>query len=189
MEKSESIKNIATALLNFHKLVGVIKKDSSNPFFKSKYAALPDILNSIDKPLLDSGLVVVQLPTGENGLTTMLIHSDSGEYIQDTYTMTPTKNDPQGLGSCITYQRRYALGAFLSLNIDEDDDGNGASQPKAEAKKEADDNKPWMNEDAFKKCIHRIMDGENGVVDKAKAAFKIKKEYIGNLLEAEKQAK
>lgn len=52
----------------------------------------------------------------------------SGEFIASKYTMRPTKNDPQGVGSCITYQRRYALGAALSLNIDEDDDGNKASQ-------------------------------------------------------------
>ena len=45
--------------------------------------------------------------------------------------MRPTKNDPQGLGSVITYQRRYALGAILGLNIDDDDDGNRASRPVA----------------------------------------------------------
>ena len=60
------------------------------------------------------------------------MHS-SGEYIGETYVMTPTKNDPQGLGSAITYQRRYALGAILSLNIDEDDDGNEANKPSEKA--------------------------------------------------------
>lgn len=141
MEKSESIKNIATALVKFQTLVGKIKKDSNNPFFKSKYADLSGILDSIHQPLIDCALTVNQFPTGKHELTTIVIHGESGEYLMSTYEMTPVKNDPQGLGSCITYQRRYALGAALSLNIDEDDDGNKASG-NSEAKKEE---KAWLN--------------------------------------------
>lgn len=131
MEKSESIKNLAMALIKFHTVVGKIKKDSTNPFFKSKYADLSDIQDEISAPLIESGLVVSQLPMGKNELTTILIHSESGEYIMGTYEMTPVKNDPQSVGSCITYQKRYALGAILNLNIDADDDGNAASKPKS----------------------------------------------------------
>ena len=134
MEKSESIINIATALIEFHKLVAPVNKGSENPFFKSKYASLPDILHAIDLPLIESGLVITQFPSGNHSLTTLLIHAVSGEYFQSTYEMKPTKDDPQGLGSCITYQRRYAIGAILNLNIDIDDDGNGASKKKDEAK-------------------------------------------------------
>src|SRR5690606_19226633 len=61
-------------------------------------------------------------------LTTMLMHV-SGEWLAETYEMQPTKHDPQGAGSVITYQRRYALGAILGLNIDVDDDANKASEP------------------------------------------------------------
>lgn len=129
MEKSESIKNLAKALVKFNGLVGKVSKDSNNPFFKSKYAALPDILSAIHAPLQEAGLTLNQFPSGSHGLTTILIHADSGEYMMDTYEMKPTKDDPQGVGSCITYQRRYAVGAVLSLNIDEDDDGNAASKP------------------------------------------------------------
>lgn len=127
MERSESIKEIANALCKFQQEVGKIKKSANNPFFKSKYATLSDILDVIQEPLSNSGLSVMQLPTGENELETIVMHI-SGEFIASKYTMRPTKNDPQGIGSCITYQRRYALGAALSLNIDEDDDGNKASQ-------------------------------------------------------------
>ena len=134
MEKSDSIINIATALIEFHKLVAPVNKGSENPFFKSKYASLPDILHAIDLPLIDSGLVITQFPSGNHSLTTLLIHAVSGEYFQSTYEMKPTKDDPQGLGSCITYQRRYAIGAILNLNIDIDDDGNGASKKKDEPK-------------------------------------------------------
>lgn len=128
MEKSESIKNIAKALQVFHDAMGVIYKTEENPFFKSKYAGLGTVLTAIKEPLQKAGLVFSQFPNGENELTSILMHPESGEWIQGTYKMTPAKNDPQGQGSVITYQRRYALGAILGLNIDEDDDGNSASE-------------------------------------------------------------
>lgn len=127
LKTSESIKEISGALLSFHKEMGKIFKKESNPFFKSKYADLPAILSAIKEPLEKAELVITQHPTDENQLTTIIVHTKSGEYMQSTYKMTPAKNDPQGQGSLITYARRYALGAILSLNIDEDDDGNYAS--------------------------------------------------------------
>lgn len=171
MEKSESIKNLALALIKFHTNVGTVNKGSNNPFFKSKYAALPDILSEIHQPLLDAGLVISQHPTGANGLTTILIHADSGEYLMDTYTMTPVKNTPQDTGSCITYQRRYSVGAILSLNIDEDDDGNKASgndssgtstQPKAE-----ETQLPWLNEKdhLYPQIEQALKEGKRTVAD------------------------
>lgn len=146
MEKSQSIKSIAGAVMLFQTKIQPIKKDSSNPFFKSKYASLFAILDNIQIPLAESGLSFVQFPTGDNGLTTILMHSDSGEYIQAEYFMKPSKDDPQGHGSAITYMRRYALGAILGLNIDEDDDANEASKPAP--LKEVDANgkeKTWLN--------------------------------------------
>lgn len=133
MEKSESIKEIATALCKFQGSVEKVKKEATNPFFKSKYATLSNILDVIRIPLSEAGLSFVQLPIDENKLTTILMHT-SGEWISGTYIMRPTKNDPQGLGSTITYQRRYALGAVLGLNIDDDDDGNEGSEPSAPKK-------------------------------------------------------
>lgn len=135
MEKSESIKELANALCKFQAEVEKIKKGATNPFFKSKYATLADILDVIRQPLANNGLSFVQFPKGVHGLETMLMHT-SGEYLAESYEMRPTKDDPQGAGSVITYQRRYALGAVLGLNIDEDDDGNKASTPVKETPKE-----------------------------------------------------
>lgn len=132
MNKSESLKELATALCKFQGAVEKIKKTETNPFFKSKYASLADILDVIRQPLADNGLSFVQFPKGSYGLETILMHS-SGEWISESYEMEPTKKDPQGAGSVITYQRRYALGAILGLNIDEDDDGNKASEPRKES--------------------------------------------------------
>jgi hypothetical protein len=154
MEKSNSIQNLASALAVFHTKVAKIAKTDNNPFFKSKYAALPSILEAIQKPLEESKLVFSQLPD-EEYLTTILIHIESGEYLQSSYKMNATKQDPQSIGSAITYARRYALGAILGLNIDEDDDGNKASEPRPQTnyslpqqpttQQSAAAEKPWLN--------------------------------------------
>lgn len=168
MQKSESIKNLAQALIVFHVKVDTIKKDAKNPFFKSTYASLTNILDAINEPLIESGLAISQFPTGADGLTTILIHGESGEWISSNYEMRPVKDDPQGRGSCITYQRRYALASVLSLNIDEDDDGNKASQP--------DTDKPWLNKDSeqFTKVKEFISGG--GKIESVKLKYRLSKE-------------
>lgn len=122
-----TISSLTKGLCIFHKNVYKIPKRSKNPFFKSTYANLSDILEAIKEPLDKAGLVIMQFPV-EDGLTTMLTHAESGEFIQATYKMPIAKqNDPQATGSAITYARRYAIAAILTLDIDDDDDGNSAS--------------------------------------------------------------
>jgi hypothetical protein len=128
MKKSEQINELAKALCKFHADLKPIAKDSTNPFFKSKYASLSTILKAIKEPLAKNKLSFVQLPVDNYGLTTIIVH-ESGQWIESTYFMNPTKDTPQEAGSVITYQRRYALGAALGLDIDEDDDANAVSQP------------------------------------------------------------
>jgi hypothetical protein len=126
MNKSESIKNIACALVKFQASVSKVAKESNNPFFKSKYASLANILDTIQKPLSECGLAISQFPDA-NALTTIIVHSDSGEWMESSYVMPVAKqNDPQAMGSAMTYARRYALGSILNLNIDDDDDGEKA---------------------------------------------------------------
>ena len=67
--------------------------------------------------------------------------------MEATYEMQPVKHSPQDAGSVITYQRRYAIGAILNLNIDEDDDGNKASQGAKVSKPEL-----MLNSDNFVNC-------------------------------------
>jgi hypothetical protein len=168
MQTSPSITKISAALLGFHKVVPTISKESKNPFFKSSYADLPTILKAINPPLQSNGLILLQFPEGESGLTTRLLH-ESGEWMEATYTMKPVKATPQDAGSAITYQRRYAIGAILNLDIDNDDDGNGASG-KGDKKENntpppptppAMGDKPWLNEgsDEFKKAVGYLKGG------------------------------
>lgn len=193
MEKSESISNLAKALIQFHIKVDNIKKDATNPFFKSKYASLSNILESINFPLIESGLTFSQLPTGEFGLTTILMHAESGEFIQSYYQMKPVKDDPQGKGSVITYQRRYALSSVLGLNIDEDDDANtgthGYKTPEILIKKQ-DDDKPWLNqynkkgnttEEWEKVC--EALKTKKYTIEQVQSKFKLSKEIRAKLLD------
>ncbi len=130
IEQSDTIELLAAALVEFRGKVSNISKASENPFFHSKYASLSDILNAIQAPLSEAGLAVVQMPTSQNMLATQIIHK-SGQWMRSEYAMNVKEaNNPQALGSAITYSRRYALAAALCLNIDEDDDGNAASAPK-----------------------------------------------------------
>lgn len=175
MEKSQSIKEIGKALGVFQLKVGTISKDAQNPFFKSKYATLGNVLSVIQVPLEEAGLVFTQMPDGDC-LTTLLMHPESGEYLQSCYNLHPVKIDPQGIGSAVTYARRYALTAILGLNIDDDDDGNAATKQPIETDKNGDE-RPWLNEKQLTAAIERINKGEAGVTAKIKSAFRMKKEY------------
>ncbi len=135
------MQEIAKALVKFHMEVGKVKKDASNPFFNSTYASLSNILDVVTPVLVMCDLSIVQLPTGEGKLRTILLHV-SGEMIESEFDMKIVKQDPQSLGSAITYARRYAIGAMLSLNIDEDDDANSAMPKPTDAPV---DNKEWLN--------------------------------------------
>lgn len=130
METSPTIGEIAKALTKFQSEVQVVKKDGENPHFKSKFATLENIIETIRKPLAENKLSFVQMPTGDNELATIIMH-ESGEYIRSTAKMELAKHDPQGQGSGITYMRRYALAAALGLATEEDDDGNQASNAPA----------------------------------------------------------
>jgi hypothetical protein len=169
MKTSESIKEISKAMVEFHSKVSKIAKTDNNPFFKSKYASLASILDVIAKPLNESKLVILQFPTEQYKLTTRLLH-ESGEWFEDTYEMQPTKHTPQDAGSVITYQRRYAIGAILNLNIDEDDDGNKASQPVKDKAPEASKPRLQLGTPVFEKCREAYLK-DNSNLEKIKEKY------------------
>ena len=130
--QSESIANLAKALSIVQGKLTYAKKDSANPFFKSKYADLESVWDACRDLLSANGLAVVQLPgeyfEGTMALTTIITHS-SGEWISQQMSLPVTKPDAQGAGSALTYMRRYALAAVVGV-VQADDDGNAASAPK-----------------------------------------------------------
>lgn len=128
-EMSEQTGELFAALAEAQKAMETAKKEAANLFFKSKYADLGEIIR-VSKVANQFGLAVSQFPTGESELVTILGHK-SGQWLKSSYSMKPVKNDPQGIGSCISYMKRYALQAVLGIPTD-DDDGNQASQPASE---------------------------------------------------------
>jgi hypothetical protein len=135
MIKSESIKELLTALAKAQGKISAAKKDSTNPHFKSKYSDLASCWDAIREPLSSNGLSLSQwVSTSEKGinLVTMLGHS-SGEWITSEANF-PVKDpsNPQAVGSSLSYARRYCLSAAISL-VSDDDDGNAGAQEKAQA--------------------------------------------------------
>ena len=127
MRQSDSIIELATALSKAQGEIDDATKTGMNPAFRSKYADLAAVRAVIREPLAVNDLAVVQLPRSIDGaveVETMIIHK-SGEFIAETLRMPVNKWDAHGIGSGITYGRRYGLMSMLGLAAD-DDDGNGA---------------------------------------------------------------
>lgn len=132
-------KSLTAALAAFQADLPHVGKGSINPHFKSKYAALEDIVKVVLPALAKQGLSWVTLPTkdddGSPVLAYKLMHV-SGDVIEGKYPMNNEAN-PQKRGSELTYLRRYALSAVTGIAPDEDDDGNAAAQaPRQQAKPE-----------------------------------------------------
>lgn len=135
MQKSETINDLAKALCEVQKVLEGAKKDSSNPFYKSKYADLSSVWQACKEPLTKNGLSVAQLPGKDADgyfVETMLMH-ESGQWICSKTYATPTKDDPQAIGSAITYSRRYGLAAIVGC-CPEDDDAEGAMNRQQQAR-------------------------------------------------------
>lgn len=133
--KSETINELAAALAKAQGQIKDAVKDSKNPFFKSSYADLSSTWTACRSALSSNGLSIAQvIDTTEQGmiLTTTLMHS-SGQWLSGNIAIVPVKADPQGIGSAITYMRRYALAAMVGVAPTDDDDGNEASQHKTES--------------------------------------------------------
>ena len=126
----QPLAELTAALVKFQNEVGAIPKTSSNPFFKSKYAGLPAVVETAGPILAKHGLAVSQhigYDLDNDTLETWLLHT-SGQYLVSRMRLLLTKQDSQGQGSAITYARRYAFMSVLGLVADDDDDGNAASQ-------------------------------------------------------------
>ena len=141
MPQSESIKNLAAALSKVQGELTYAKKDSANPFFKSRYADLESVWDACRSLLAGNGLSVIQMPgnyfEGRMWLVTRLCH-ESGEWIEQEMSLPVSKPDAQGAGSALTYMRRYALAAVVGV-VQADDDGNSAVQSKVYNKVTAKD--------------------------------------------------
>jgi hypothetical protein len=155
MKTSEQIDKLFPAFVAFQAEMPPVPKDSINPHFRNKYASLGAITEATRPVLAKHGLAYTQgmaIVDGVQVMFTRIIHQ-SGQWMEDGgYALNPTKNDPQGMGSAVTYARRYTIGSTLGIITEDDDDGNRASEPapvkklppvpKAESLQEPD----WFND-------------------------------------------
>jgi peptide methionine sulfoxide reductase MsrB len=150
MKRSEAINELVTALAIAQGKIGGATKDSTNPYYSSRYADLASVWGVAREPLSDNKLAVIQTVDcsapvalkvamkNEDGsyvdvmievpvvtVTTLLAHA-SGQWVSFDLPMWPAQNTPQAIGTCISYARRYSLAAMVGI-YQEDDDGNKAS--------------------------------------------------------------
>lgn len=133
VETSPELAQLAEALAKAQGAIKNAAATSSNPMYASSYASLAEVWSACRVPLTINGLSVVQMPTqvlpeGRVGVTTMLLHS-SGQWIRSSLAIHPERDDPQAVGSAITYARRYALAAVVGVAQGWDDDGNATRGP------------------------------------------------------------
>lgn len=171
MEKSESIKEIALALSKFQSQIPKIDLDrevevqtKTGGKYKFKYATFANILEKIRNPLSENGLSFAQLVNEDGSVTTILMHS-SGEWLSSTLSITGEKT-PQGIGSVITYNKRYSLTSMLGICGDDDDDGNSAQgndfkfRERAKTSPLKDSRKPFTEDMMCDKLYKWLHDSE-----------------------------
>ena len=144
MQQSESVTELAKGLVAMQGKLESVARSSEG--YNYKFADLAACWDSVRKPMTDSGLALVQTTRpaerGENVMITTLMHT-SGEWIRGEMLIAPIKNEPQALGSSLSYARRYGMMAILGISaVGADDDGAAASadgntksaaKPKAKA--------------------------------------------------------
>lgn len=149
--------NIYSALAIFREKVSAVKKEATNPYFSSKYADLPSILEVIKEPLKESGLAITHHCKNTDGsfsvITTLACHS-TGETIESEFPVFGNK--PQEIWSSMSYARRYNLLALLDIPT-EDDDGNTANDAKRTTK-ETIQEKKWFNYSDLQDAIKEWFD-------------------------------
>lgn len=137
MLQSDNINELAGALVKVQAALQGAKKDSSNPFFNSKYADLESVWAACREELTKNGLAVIQGtavdPTSGTCVVTTMVHT-SGQWVRGMLPINAKANDPQGQGSAITYARRYALAGLVGV-VQTDDDGESAMERGSYGKK------------------------------------------------------
>ena len=118
--KKESIYN---KLYKVQSEIGAISKDSTNPFYKSKYFDINSLIKQVT-PILEKHKLLLLQPIKDGEQYSIIFDLDGGSV--ESSLKLPTDLDAQKIGSAITYYIRYTLQSLLGLQA-EDDDGNVAS--------------------------------------------------------------
>ena len=178
ISSSEKIRqaNEVQVTLSFHQKlhraklsIGKVSKNANNPHFKKSYADLNAIIEAVEPILLENGLLLLQ-PIQGNSVCTQIIDIDSGDKIESCMEL-PAGLNPQQIGSCLTYYRRYTLVSLCSLQS-VDDDGTAASKSTP--------TKPPITDERLTDAITAIEKGTYSL-DKLKDQFSLTKEQEAKL--------
>jgi|ERR1700722_6145 len=177
--KSDEVKDLFSALIKVQGKLENVLKDKKNSYFKSTYADLGSVWDCCREPLSSNGLCIIQTVEGTKDnmfLVTLLCHV-SGQWIKSKLPLILSKSDPQGVGSAITYARRYALSAMVGI-CQEDDDGEKAMQRKKAQEKDEFEQNLQKNRISSEKAeeISKILDECDPVYIEGIYSF-IKKQY------------
>lgn len=187
MEKSTEIKQLAMALVALQKDLDTLPLDrtvkvktKTGSDYSFKYATYAAIVEYIRPLLAANKLCYTQLVELDGSVTTMLMH-ESGEYIASTLHIKG-ENTPQGIGSAITYAKRYALSSILGIVADDDDDANIAQGNEYKT-----DEKKWLNPNTteWTEAV-KYLQG-TGTIAKIKGKYAISKKNEDLLKEASLQ--
>ena len=168
--------SLAKKVFELKKEIGAITKDSTNPYFKSKYFDINALLSHLEPLFVKHGLMIAQ-PIIDGKVVTQLIDPITGEFIDSSLKLDETL-DPQKLGSQITYFRRYTLQSLLALQGADDDGnravGNGVSESVT-----------WLTEEQFRKASISDIVGIKAVLKKYSTdKFKMQRDYYDELMQA-----
>ena len=130
--------------------IGKVVKNSTNPHFKKSYADINALVETVEPILLEQGLLLLQ-PIAEGVVSTLIIDIESGQSVVSSMRL-PEIQDPQKIGSAVTYYRRYTLQSLLSLQA-EDDDANSASAT-------VKNTKPTITQERFENGLSQIEEGK-----------------------------
>ena len=184
------MKEILSKLSLVKKEIGTLSKNASNPFFKSKYLDLGEILTNLE-PLLETHKMLLLQPISEDTVCTQIHDLESGQCVTSCIKL-PQLTDPQKIGSAITYYRRYSLQSLLALQTD-DDDANEASDNKPTKTTQTPKTEPekWLNildkdknfTPEWSNIIKAIQEKKISSVADVRKYYKVSKEVETKILE------
>lgn len=165
MSKETSINE---KLFNLQQEIGTISKDAKNPFYKSKYFDINSLINQL-QPLLKKHRLLLLQPIEEDMVYSKLICIDGTGGVVSALEL-PKLSDPQKLGSCITYYRRYTLASLLALQAVDDDANMAINTPTN-----------WLNLNTpeYSRAVEYLLGGGN--IDAIKAKYMLSKKVADEL--------
>jgi len=167
-------KSINEKLFNLQQEIGTISKDAKNPFYKSKYFDINSLIKQL-QPLLKKNRLLLLQPIEEDMVMSKLICVDGSGGVVSGLKL-PEINDPQKLGSCITYYRRYTLASLLGLQSVDDDANIASSKTPTEEKP-----KIWLNSNTpeFTRALKYLKEG--GTMEIIMSKYKVSKKVQDEL--------